>query len=185
MDTTTIGSRVGSFLQSSRRWAVLSLAGAAFAMAVAAAATLGAGESFVGEAVVALERADAPDLQEENGLETVQALGAIVPTLAERARSDAVLETVAAAVDPSESLRDTRNRVTAVVLPDTLAIRVRAEFSNEDDALVATEALVEAFVADIAATGPGEAAFVQGEVIQAPSTFANRPAVIRSVVIAG
>lgn len=177
-------SVVAEFLETRLRWIALSMGSAIFAMAVAAVATLGAGTSYVGEAVVVL---DQPGItySKANGLEAFQMFATIAPTLAERARSDQNVAAVNAATSRDDTTRDARRRVSATVLPNTVAIRLRVAYPKEADALAGVEALVASFTADVESITAPEVPPVDIDVIRAPTTFDNRPDVGRSVIIAG
>lgn len=183
----TIGVEVRSsspadWIRANRHRLLFVAGTAVFAAAVAAMATLAAGPAWVGQSVVSFQQ---PGITfSSDGLESIQLLGAAAPTFAERARSDDVAAAVAEALDRPD-VTEVRNRISAVVLPDTVAIRLRVRTDGEPEAERAIGALTDAFVADIEGLVADDAGTLEVQVVRSPETIDERPAVLRSVLIAG
>lgn len=173
----------GEWVRANRH-RLLFIAGAAvFAAAVAAVATLAAGSAWTGQSVVSFQQPGIT-FSSEAGLESIQLLGAAAPTFAERARSDDVAAAVAEAMG-RDDVSEVRNQISAVVLPDTVAVRLRVRTDDEAQAERAISALTDAFVADIEDLPADDAGSLEVQVLRSPETLDERPAVLRSVLIAG
>lgn len=174
---------LAEWIQRNRLRVLLVLGTAVLAAAVGTAATLAAGSSWIGQSVVAFEQPGIT-FSAEAGLESIQLLGAAAPTFAERARSDDVAATVAEALD-RDDVTEVRDRIGAVVLPDTVAVRLRFRADDEAEAERATTALTDAFIAHIEGLPTGAAASLDAQVLRSPETIDQRPSLLRSALIAG
>jgi hypothetical protein len=174
---------LAEWTRSNRLRVLLVLSTAVLAAAVATVATLAAGSSWVGQSVVTFEQPGIT-FSAEAGLESIQLLGAAAPTFAERARSDDVAATVAEALD-RDDVTEVRDRIGAVVLPDTVAVRLRFRADDQAEAERATTALTDAFITHIEGLPTGAAASLDAQVLRSPETIDQRPSLLRSVLIAG
>lgn len=174
--------RAGRWVHANRFRALFVLGAAVFAAGIAAAATVAAGESWTGQAVVTFEQPGV-SYTGDQGLENIQFLASAAPTFAERARSDAVVDAVASAIDEPD-VDEVRNRIGAVVLPETVAVRLRVQADDEETAELAIAALVDAYAGEIQDLAAEGAPPIDVEVLRSAEAVDQRPSAARSIPLA-
>ena len=151
------------------RWWILVLIGTSFALGIAALAVMTAPQQFRAQAQVLLSQPDLAN-RPEVAQETVQKLNDLMPTFAEVATSDPVLDDVLTETGLSEPLDDLRGDIAVAQVPQTLVLAIEVRRDDGDVALAIAEGLVTGFsnqVSTLTGSDPGVAGVVASE-LQAP-----------------
>ena len=131
-----------------RRWWGLLLAGTLIALLLAGTALIGSTTRYAGEAVILVNQPGLARLQD--GKTVVEKVASLLPTYAQLAVSDEVLESVREEVGITGSIDALRRDIRVAPVPETLTLRLRVERDTERAAVEAAEALVDALTERIA-----------------------------------